>query len=339
MSGVAPPLVETRGLTKEFAVGSSLARALTRRPREALVAVDGVSLSIQRGETLGVVGESGSGKSTLGRLLLQLERPSSGDILFDGTSIIDAGGQARRRLRKRVQVVFQDPYSSLNPTMTVRQTLSEVLSVHDIGTKESRDARIDDLLDRVGLSPTLANRRPRQFSGGQRQRIGIARALAVEPEFVVADEAVSALDVSIQAQVLNLLMRLQDELGLTYLFISHNLSVARHISNSIAVMYLGRIVEHAPTDDLFAEPLHPYTQALFRAAPKPIPRRKTITPAITGDIPNPIDRPAGCHFHPRCPFVMDICREEYPEARAPVPSRMVRCHLYADLPAEKLAQR
>jgi oligopeptide/dipeptide ABC transporter ATP-binding protein len=328
MNDVATPLVETRGLTKEFGVGSGVAHFLTRKPRESLVAVDDVSLSIQRGETLGVVGESGSGKSTLGRLLLQLERPTSGEILFDGASIIDARGQERRRLRKRVQVVFQDPYSSLNPTMTVRQTLSEVLAVHKIGTKESRPARIDDLLERVGLSPTLANRRPRQFSGGQRQRIGIARALAVEPDFVVADEAVSALDVSIQAQVLNLLMRLQDDLGLTYLFISHNLSVARHISNSIAVMYLGRIVELAPTEALFAEPLHPYTQALFRAAPKPIPRRKTITPAITGDIPNPIDRPRGCHFHPRCPFVMDVCREEYPTARAPGPSRMVKCHLY-----------
>jgi peptide/nickel transport system ATP-binding protein/oligopeptide transport system ATP-binding protein len=328
MTGVGPPLVETRALTKEFPVGSSLTRALMRKPRDVLVAVDDVSLTIQRGETLGVVGESGSGKSTLGRLLLQLERPTSGDILFDGASIIDASGTARRQLRKRVQVVFQDPYSSLNPTMTVRQMLAEVLSVHHIGTKDTRAARIDDLLERVGLSPTLGNRRPRQFSGGQRQRVGIARALAVEPEFVVADEAVSALDVSIQAQVLNLLMRLQDDLGLTYLFISHNLSVARHISNSIAVMYLGRIVELAPTEALFAEPLHPYTQALFRAAPKPIPRRKTITPVITGDIPNPIDRPRGCHFHPRCPFVMDICREEYPTARAPTASRMVKCHLY-----------
>src|SRR6185436_6118424 len=196
-----------------------------RKPRETLVAVDDVSLSIERGETLGVVGESGSGKSTLGRLLLQLERPTSGDILFEGTSIVGAKGNDRRRLRKRVQVVFQDPYSSLNPTMSVRQTLNEVLAVHKIGTKDARAARIDDLLERVGLSPTLANRRPRQFSGGQRQRIGIARALAVEPDFVVADEAVSALDVSIQAQVLNLLMRLQYDLGLTYLFISHNLSV------------------------------------------------------------------------------------------------------------------
>jgi oligopeptide transport system ATP-binding protein len=327
------PLVETRGLTKEFRVGSSMVRAVTRKPRETLVAVDDVSLSIARGETLGVVGESGSGKSTLGRLLLQLERPTSGDILFDGTSIVEGSASARRRLRKRVQVVFQDPYSSLNPTMTVRQTLAEVLAVHEIGTKDSRAARIDDLLERVGLSPTLANRRPRQFSGGQRQRIGIARALAVEPDFVVADEAVSALDVSIQAQVLNLLMRLQDDLGLTYLFISHNLSVARHISNSIAVMYLGRIVEHAPADALFEEPLHPYTQALLRAAPKPVPRRKTIKPAVGGDIPNPIDRPSGCHFHPRCPFVMDICREEYPAPRSPVQGRMVACHLVPEQPS------
>jgi oligopeptide/dipeptide ABC transporter ATP-binding protein len=324
------PLVETRGLTKEFPVGSSALHALSRRPRETLVAVDNVSLSIQRGETLGVVGESGSGKSTLGRLLLQLERPTAGDILFEGTSVVEGGASARRRLRKRVQVVFQDPYSSLNPSMTVRQTLAEVLAVHDIGTKDSRAARIDELLERVGLSPTLANRRPRQFSGGQRQRIGIARALAVEPEFVVADEAVSALDVSIQAQVLNLLMRLQDDLGLTYLFISHNLSVARHISNSIAVMYLGRIVEYAPADQLFDEPLHPYTQALFRAAPKPVPRRKTPKPALTGDIPNPIDRPRGCHFHPRCPFAMDICREEYPAPRSPAPGRMVTCYLVPD---------
>jgi oligopeptide transport system ATP-binding protein len=286
-----------------------------------------VSIAVPRGETLGVVGESGSGKSTLGRLLLQLERPTSGDILFDGHSILKATSAERRRLRKRIQVVFQDPYSSLNPTMSVGRALSEVLSVHDIGTRESRPAQVADLLERVGLSPSFSNRRPRQFSGGQRQRIGIARALAVQPDFIVADEAVSALDVSIQAQVLNLLMRLQDELGLTYLFISHNLSVARHISNAIAVMYLGRIVEQAPTDELFAEPLHPYTQALFRAAPKPVPKRRTITPAVAGDIPNPIDRPSGCHFHPRCPFVMDVCRTEYPPAHRRG-QRIVACHLY-----------
>jgi oligopeptide/dipeptide ABC transporter ATP-binding protein len=316
------PLVETRGLTKTFKVGGGI----TRTP---LIAVEDVSIVVPRGETLGVVGESGSGKSTLGRLLLQLERPSAGDILFDGRSILQAKSAERRRLRKRIQVVFQDPYSSLNPTMSIGKALSEVLSVHEIGTRESRPAQVSDLLERVGLSPNLANRRPRQFSGGQRQRIGIARALAVQPDFIVADEAVSALDVSIQAQVLNLLMRLQDELGLTYLFISHNLSVARHISNTIAVMYLGRIVEQAPTEELFAEPLHPYTQALFRAAPKPVPKRKTITPAVAGDIPNPIDRPTGCHFHPRCPFVMEVCRTEYPPAYRRG-RRLVACHLYAN---------
>jgi oligopeptide/dipeptide ABC transporter ATP-binding protein len=312
------PLVETRNLMKAYKVGGGL----FGRKREQLVAVEDVSLAVERGRTLGVVGESGSGKSTLGRLLLHLERPTSGEIFFDGAPLQPAG------LRKRAQVVFQDPYASLNPTMTVRQALNEVLAVHKIGTKESRPARVDELLDRVGLSPAFAGRRPRQFSGGQRQRIGIARALAVEPEFIVADEPVSALDVSVQAQVLNLLMKLQDELGLTYLFISHNLSVARHISSEIAVMYLGRIVEYSPTEELFAEPLHPYTQALIRAAPKPVPRRKTITPAITGDIPNPIDRPSGCHFHPRCPFVMDVCRVERPAPREAAPGRLVECHLY-----------
>jgi oligopeptide transport system ATP-binding protein len=318
-------LVETRNLTKEFRVGG--VRRLVRGTG-SLVAVDDVSISIARGETLGVVGESGSGKSTLGRLLLQLERPTAGEIVFDGTSLVSAHAAERRRLRKRIQVVFQDPFSSLNPSMTVRQALNEVLAVHGIGTRETRREQVDELLERVGLSRTLGDRRPHQFSGGQRQRVGIARALAVEPDFLVADEAVSALDVSIQAQVLNLLMRLQDELGLTYLFISHNLSVARHISNTIAVMYLGRIVERAPSEELFAEPLHPYTQALFRAAPKPVPRRRTVKPAVAGDIPNPIDRPAGCPFHPRCPFVMDICRTEPPAARTPHPGRVVECHLY-----------
>ena len=318
------PLVETRSLTKEFHVRGAM------RGRNKLVAVEDVSIAIERGRTLGVVGESGSGKSTLGRLLLQLEKPTSGDILFAGTSLAGAKSAERRRLSKRIQVVFQDPYSSLNPTMSVRQTLGEVLSVHGIGDKEDRNIRIDELLERVGLASSLANRRPKQFSGGQRQRIGIARALAVEPDFIVADEAVSALDVSIQAQVLNPLARLQDDLGLTYMFISHNLSVARHISNDIAVMYLGRIVEQAPADELFAEPLHPYAQALVRAAPKPVPKRRAITPAVTGDIPNPIDRPSGCHFHPRCPFVMDVCRVEYPSLRHPRAGRSVACHLYPE---------
>lgn len=327
-------LVETKNLFKEYRVGGGIQRLFGGRGDGGkLVAVDDVSISIARGETLGLVGESGSGKTTLGRLLLQLERPTAGDIFFDGASVLRSNTATKRRLRKRIQVVFQDPYSSLNPSMTVEQTLGEVLAVHKIGTRETRKTQINELLELVGLSSSLADRRPHQFSGGQRQRIGIARALAVEPEFVVADEAVSALDVSIQAQVLNLLMKLQDELELTYLFVSHNLSVARHISSTIAVMYLGRIVEQAPADQLFADPLHPYTQALVRAAPKPIPRRKTAHPAVGGDIPNPIDRPQGCHFHPRCPLVMDICRTVAPTASSARPGRLVECHLYDSPPA------
>ena len=323
-------LLETRSLTKHFPQQGGFVRRLRGEVRP-LVAVEDVSLAIERGETLGLVGESGSGKSTFGRLLLQLEKPTSGDILFEGRSVLGRGERSARELRKRIQVIFQDPYSSLNPTMTVRQMLEEVLNVHRIVPKEARAARVADLLERVGLAPEFAGRRPHQFSGGQRQRIGIARALAVEPEFIVADEAVSALDVSVQAQVLNLMMRLQEELELTYLFISHNLTVMRHISEHVAVMYLGRIVEQSPTETLFAEPLHPYTQALLKAAPKPTPRRRAITPAVSGDIPSPIDRPSGCHFHPRCKFVMDICRVEYPAARR-VGDAVVACHLYEPTP-------
>jgi oligopeptide transport system ATP-binding protein len=328
------PLLETRNLTKHFPLHGDLLRRMRGRGRSELVAVEDVSLAIRRGETVGLVGESGSGKSTFGRLLLQLHPPTSGEILYDGRSVLGQSARRTRELRKRIQVIFQDPYSSLNPTMTVRQMLQEVLAVHQVVPKEARGARIDELLERVGLAPEFADRRPHQFSGGQRQRVGIARALAVEPEFIVADEAVSALDVSVRAQVLNLLMRLQEDLGLTYLFISHDLTVMRHISQHVAVMYLGRIVERAPTETLFAEPLHPYTQALLKAAPKPKPRRKEITPAVSGDIPSPIDRPSGCHFHPRCKYVMDVCRVEYPTPRR-VGSTLVACHLYpANGPAQ-----
>jgi len=325
----AVPLLETRGLTKHFPLHGNVARRLQGHRAGAVVAVEDVSLSIRRGETVGLVGESGSGKSTFGRLLLQLYPPTSGDILFDGKSVLGQSERRTRELRRRVQVIFQDPYSSLNPTMSVRQMLREVLSVHKIVPREIRDARVTELLERVGLAPEFADRRPHQFSGGQRQRVGIARALAVEPEFIVADEAVSALDVSVRAQVLNLMMRLQEELGLTYLFISHDLTVMRHISEHVAVMYLGRVVEQSPTERLFAEPLHPYTQALLKAAPTPKPRRKEITPAVLGDIPSPIDRPAGCHFHPRCKFAMPICETEYPALRR-VGSAVVACHLYED---------
>ena len=322
------PLVETRGLTKHFPLHGGMARRFRAQGANAVVAVDDVSLAIRRGETVGLVGESGSGKSTFGRLLLQLYRPTAGDILFDGTSVLGQSERRNRQLRKRIQVIFQDPYSSLNPTMSVRQMLREVLAVHRIVPSEMRDARVVELLERVGLAPEFAGRKPHQFSGGQRQRVGIARALAVEPEFIVADEAVSALDVSVRAQVLNLLMRLQEELGLTYLFISHDLTVMRHISEHVAVMYLGRVVEYSPTETLFAEPLHPYTQALLKAAPSPKPRRKEITPAVPGDIPSPIDRPTGCHFHPRCKFAMPICRTEYPRLRRVGAASVVACHLY-----------
>ena len=323
------PLLEVRGVSKHYPVGGGLAQLTRRREPEVLRAVDDVSLRVERGETLGLVGESGSGKSTLGRLVLQLEPPTAGEILYDGRSIVGRSARETRELRKRIQVVFQDPFSSLNPTMTVGQTLGEVLKVHRLGRPADRPARIEELLETVGLSPTMAARKPHQFSGGQRQRVGIARALAVEPEFIVADEAVSALDVSVQAQVLNLMVRLQDDLGLTYLFIAHNLAVMRHVSRNVAVMYLGRIVEHAATPDLFREPLHPYTQALMQAAPAPVARRKSIKTALTGEMPNPISPPTGCHFHPRCPRVMDICRAEYPRTRT-VGGRTVACHLYPE---------
>jgi oligopeptide/dipeptide ABC transporter ATP-binding protein len=312
------PIIETREVSKYFTV----ARGAPGRPRQTLKAVDGVSLTIRRGETLALVGETGSGKTTFGRLLLGLYRPTSGDILYQGTSVLDRKSGAARAARRQVQGVFQDPYSSLNPTMTIGQSLSEVLKVHRVGDRKGRPQQVTELLETVGLSADKAS------SGGERQRVSIARALAIRPEIVIADEPLSALDVSIQAQVLNLMIRLQDELGLTYLFVSHDLDVARHISQRTAVLYLGRVVENAPTETIFAEPLHPYTRALVRAAPRLTTERKTIKPALTGDLPNAIERPLGCHFHPRCPLVMPVCREEDPQPRALPDGRIVACHLY-----------
>jgi oligopeptide/dipeptide ABC transporter ATP-binding protein len=331
------PIISTVNVSRHFSVGhGGVGRSAgpggrppgTPRRRPVLKAIDGVSLDIRRGQTLALVGETGSGKTTFGRLLLGLYTPTSGDILYDGESIAAARGDAAKAVRRSIQGVFQDPYSSLNPTMTVGQSLAEVLKVHKVGDRSQRQDLVAELLKTVGLSPAQAARRPQAFSGGERQRIGIARALAARPEVVIADEPLSALDVSIQAQVLNLLISLQEERGLTYLFVTHDLDVAKHISQRTAVLYLGRVVEYAPTAEIFAEPLHPYTQALVKAAPKLTTKRKTIKPALTGDIPNAIERPSGCHFHPRCPLAMPICSEQEPRLLQISDSRTVACHLH-----------
>jgi oligopeptide/dipeptide ABC transporter ATP-binding protein len=318
------PIIETRDVTRHFSVG----HGSIGRGRATLKAVDGVSLSISRGETLALVGETGSGKTTFGRLLLGLYKPTGGDILYRGSSMVDPRGETARSARRHIQGVFQDPYSSLNPTMTVGQSLAEVLKVHKITGRRERQQSVSELMRTVGLSPAQAARRPQAFSGGERQRIGIARALAARPEVIIADEPLSALDVSIQAQVLNLLIELQQQQRLTYLFVTHDLDVAKHISQRTAVMYLGRVVEYAPTTEIFAEPLHPYTQALVKAAPRVTTQRKTIKPALTGDIPNAIERPSGCHFHPRCPFAMPVCSEVEPALITAPGGRSVACHLH-----------
>ena len=280
-------------------------------------AVDGVTFKIYQGETLGLVGESGCGKSTTGRCILQLYRPTSGEVYFEGQNLCKLKGEALRRMRRRMQMIFQDPYASLNPRMTVGQIVGEPLEVHNILKGKALKEKVRDLLQTVGLNPYFINRYPHEFSGGQRQRIGIARALAVQPSFIVCDEPISALDVSIQAQIINLLEDLQEQFGLTYLFIAHDLGVVRHISSRIAVMYLGKIVELTGRATLYSNPLHPYTQALLSAVPIPDPiaeekRQRTI---LQGDVPSPANPPKGCNFNTRCPVAMDICFEEEPDFR------------------------
>jgi oligopeptide/dipeptide ABC transporter ATP-binding protein len=327
----AAPLLSVSGLRKYFPVRGGLFGGVVNQVR----AVENVAFSIRRGETLGLVGESGSGKTTVGRLVLRLLDPSAGSVQFDGQDLLKLGRAELRRLRRRMQIVFQDPYSSLNPRRTVGDAIGEPLLVHGLARGAEIDRRVNQLLERVGLPSSYRSRYPHEFSGGQRQRVCIARALALGPEFIVCDEAVSALDISIQAQILNLLSDLQDEYGLSYLFISHNLNVVRHICDRIAVMYLGSLVEVADSERLFASPQHPYTRALMSANPLPDPDLPLRPVLLKGELPSPIDPPSGCRFHTRCPNAFHPCSSVVPEARLigaldSTQEHRVWCHLYDD---------
>jgi len=319
------PLLEVRGLRMHFPVTEGI---VVHRKIGEVKAVDGVDFWVRRGETLGLVGESGCGKTTTGRCILRLERPTAGEILYDGVDIAKAEGNELLALRRRIQVIFQDPYSSLNPRMKVGEIIAEPIKVHGLERDAARRAaRVRELLSVCGLDPKFADRYPHEMSGGQRQRVGIARALALEPEFIVCDEAVSALDVSIQAQIVNLLEDLRERFGLTYLFIAHDLSVVRHLCQRVAVMYLGHIVELAACDELFDNPLHPYTQVLLAAVPVPDPNveaTRNFRP-VQGEVPSPINPPSGCVFHPRCPIAVEGCRRTSPELREVLPDHWVAC--------------
>jgi peptide/nickel transport system ATP-binding protein/oligopeptide transport system ATP-binding protein len=327
-------VIEARNVTKVFGTQSGLFRRQSAGAR----AVDGIDLAVHSGETLGLVGESGCGKSTTGRLLLRLIEPTAGSVLFRGRDLTELSKAELRRSRRQMQIIFQDPYGSLNPRMTISDAIAEAYVIHRIGDHASRQRSVLEMLDLVRLPRSAAGRYPHEFSGGQRQRVGIARALALKPSFVVCDEAVSALDVSVQAQIINLLQDLQGELKLTYLFISHNLSVVRHISNRVAVMYLGRIVEVADVDVLFARPMHPYTQALLSAIPRAHPDEPRHWRPLTGDLPSALAVPKGCRFASRCPFVQDRCRTVDPPLGPMSDHHLVACHRAAEdmLPADAL---
>jgi oligopeptide transport system ATP-binding protein len=323
-------LAQVRNLVKYFPITRG---GLIQRVVGQVKAVDGVSFDICRGETLGLVGETGSGKTTVGRTMLRLYEPTAGEVLIDGANLFTLSGEELNHIRRRLAMIFQDPFASLNPRMTIGTIIGEPLVVHGVGPREVRRERVQELLDQVGLNPNFVNRYPHEFSGGQRQRIGIARALALHPDLIICDEPISSLDVSIQAQVVNLLEDLQDELGLTYLFIAHDLSMVRHISDRIAVMYLGKIVELANRDSIYDQPLHPYTQALMSAVPVPDPdiqqsRERII---LEGDLPSPANPPSGCNFHTRCPVARsEHCPMEEPELREIKPDHWVACHYAED---------
>jgi oligopeptide/dipeptide ABC transporter ATP-binding protein len=318
------PLLETRDLRTWFDVQRGLFGK-----RATVKAVDGVSITVAPGETLGLVGESGCGKSTLGRTVLRLIDPTRGTIAFDGVDITTQSQSSLRPMRRKMQMIFQDPYASLDPRMRVRDIVGEALDIHGLASSPSeREAKVEALLVRVGLRPDQAPRYPHEFSGGQRQRVGIARALAVEPRFIVADEPISALDVSIQAQIVNLLKDLQEELGLAYLFVAHDLTVVEYVSHRVAVMYLGKVVETAPSPSLYGDAKHPYTKALLSAAPTPDPEKKRTRIVLQGDVPSPINPPSGCAFHPRCPIAKKgLCDVEAPALRELRPKHHVACHL------------
>jgi oligopeptide/dipeptide ABC transporter ATP-binding protein len=320
-------LLSVQNVAKEFPFPRSLIQRLRSQPGQAVHALNGVSLDIRRGETLGIVGESGCGKSTLARCLVRLHECDAGRVVFGDTDIATLSGPARRAFNARVQMIFQDPYSSLNPRMKVRQILAEALSVHQMRPPAEIPARIAELLDLVRLPQDAAEKYPHEFSGGQRQRIGIARALAVEPQVLVADELVSALDVSVQAQVVNLLLQLQEKLHLTVVFVAHDLRLVRHISHRVAVMYLGKVVEVGPTEALFSAPRHPYTQALLAAAPELDPTRRSRRVAAKGELPSPVNLPQGCLFNTRCPFAFDRCYKERPQLAPEASTHQSACHL------------